>query len=192
MPDGRRYFVMELLDGETLRERLVRAGTLGLPRCARIARQLAPRARGRAREGHRPSRSQARQRVPRRRCATSSALVKLLDFGIAKLARRATSSVERARTDRRDRRHADVHLARAGARLATIDWPRRHLLARLHRVRAAHRQAAVPGRDDVRDVQRARHRDAGRAVVDRRRRSPTRSTSSSSRCSRRTRSTARR
>ncbi len=61
LPDGRSYFVMERLDGESLRSRL-RKGPLTLGESCDILIQVADALRRRARAGHRSSRSQTRER----------------------------------------------------------------------------------------------------------------------------------
>ena len=58
--DGIRGLVLELVDGETLADRIAQ-GPLAIGEAVRIAAQIARGARGRARQGHRPSRSEARQ-----------------------------------------------------------------------------------------------------------------------------------
>ena len=58
--EGAPYVVTELLQGETLRERLLR-GPVPLLQALDWAGQIAPRARRGARPRHRPSRSQSRR-----------------------------------------------------------------------------------------------------------------------------------
>ncbi len=64
--DGNPFLVTELLEGETLRSRLER-GPLSPRKAVDAALQMALGTRGRAREGHRPSRPQARQHLPHAR-----------------------------------------------------------------------------------------------------------------------------
>ena len=64
--ERRRALVMELVDGPTLADSIARGRCRSTRRCA-IARQIADGARCRARAGHRPSRSQARQYQSARR-----------------------------------------------------------------------------------------------------------------------------
>ena len=66
--DGQIYLVMELLQGETLRDR-VKSGALAPRKAIEIARPDRARSRRRAREGHRPSRSETREHLPARRRA---------------------------------------------------------------------------------------------------------------------------
>ena len=61
--DGHPYLVCELLEGETLRERL-HAGALPPARAIDIGDPGGPRARGRPRQGGRAPRPQAREPVP--------------------------------------------------------------------------------------------------------------------------------
>jgi len=85
MPDGRRYFVMELLAGKTLRDH-VRAGRSSLPEMARIVRTLARALEAAHGKGivHRDLKPENVILVD---MGDEPALVKLLDFGVAKLAR---------------------------------------------------------------------------------------------------------
>ncbi len=85
MPDGRRYFVMELLAGKTLREH-VRAGRSSLGEMARIVRTLARALESAHGKGivHRDLKPENVILVD---MGDDPSLVKLLDFGVAKLAR---------------------------------------------------------------------------------------------------------
>jgi len=96
MPDGRRYFVMELLNGKTLRE-VVRAGKLSLPEMARVVRTLA-RALEAAHAHGIVHRDLKPENVILVDMGDEPALVKLLDFGVAKLAGENEASEERAPT----------------------------------------------------------------------------------------------
>ena len=85
MPDGRRYFVMEWLKGETLRARIA-AGRPELTETCRIVRQLARALQAAHDKGviHRDLKPDNVFLVEMR---DEPSQVKLLDFGIAKLAR---------------------------------------------------------------------------------------------------------
>ena len=84
MPDGRSYFVMEWLQGETLRERIAR-GPMGVPEVCRVVRQLARALEAAHEKGviHRDLKPDNVFLVEQR---YDDPRVKLLDFGIAKLA----------------------------------------------------------------------------------------------------------
>ena len=84
-PDGRSYFVMEWLKGETLRERIARA-RLDLPEVCEVVRPLARALEAAHEQGviHRDLKPDNIFLVDVRGDAP---LVKLLDFGIAKLTR---------------------------------------------------------------------------------------------------------
>ena len=61
--DGAPYIVSELLQGETLRDRMA-TGALGVRKSVELRGPDRARPRGRAREGHRPPRPQAGEPVP--------------------------------------------------------------------------------------------------------------------------------
>jgi len=84
MPDGRRYFAMEWLVGETLRERL-RRGRMSLPAMARTVKSLA-RALEAAHDKGVIHRDLKPENIFLADIAHDEPLVKLLDFGVAKLA----------------------------------------------------------------------------------------------------------
>ncbi len=84
MPDGRLYFVMEWLIGETLRERL-RRGPCSLTQMARLMRSLA-RALEAAHDKEVIHRDLKPENIFLADIAHEEPLVKLLDFGVAKLA----------------------------------------------------------------------------------------------------------
>jgi serine/threonine protein kinase len=85
MPDGRSYFVMEWLNGETLRDRIGRA-TLNVSAVSKIVRPLA-RALEAAHEKGVIHRDLKPDNVYLVNVRGEEPTVKLLDFGIAKLAR---------------------------------------------------------------------------------------------------------
>ncbi len=85
MPDGRRYFVMELLVGKSLRE-VVRAGKVSIGEMSRIVRTLARALEAAHQKGivHRDLKPENVMLVD---MGDEPAFVKLVDFGVAKLAR---------------------------------------------------------------------------------------------------------
>jgi serine/threonine-protein kinase len=92
LPDGRPYFVMELLEGEDLGRRLEQRGRLSLDEAAPIVRQIldALEAAHEASVIHRDLKPD-NIFLARRRDGTEQ--VKLLDFGIAKLRRDGAQSM---------------------------------------------------------------------------------------------------
>ena len=95
---GRAYLVLELVEGETLAERLAR-GPLPLDEALAVARPDRRRARSRARARHRAPRPQARQRQ-----VAPGGAVKVLDFGLAKSAPELARAPRRTRSRRPSRR----------------------------------------------------------------------------------------
>ena len=85
MPDGRSYFVMEWLKGDTLRARIA-AGRMDLTEMARLVRQLA-RALQAAHDKGVIHRDLKPDNIFLVEMTDEPTTVKLLDFGIAKLAR---------------------------------------------------------------------------------------------------------
>ena len=113
LPDGRRYFVMEWLQGEPLRDRIARGPMPADEVCAvlrplTLALSAGPRARGD------PPRRQAGQRDPRRGSRRSGGR------DAARFRHREARRARELRTDRRRRsdRDADLHATGAGAGLA--------------------------------------------------------------------------
>ena len=162
LPDGRSYFVMEWLQGETLYERLWKQhGPLPLTDVINVLDQICDALEATHDKGiiHRDLKPANVFLCPVR---GRRELVKLLDFGVAKLAH--IESSPRWTSRRLRRRHARVHLARAGARQGRRR-AHRSLLARRHGLRDGARAAAVhqrqPGRRHpdapVRDAAAAEH-----------------------------------
>jgi serine/threonine protein kinase len=85
MPDGRHYFAMEWLKGETLRDRLHRVGPMTLEEMAHVIRNLA-RALEAAHEKGIIHRDLKPENVFLVEMRDEPLHVKLLDFGVAKLA----------------------------------------------------------------------------------------------------------
>ena len=114
---GTPYIVMELLEGESLSDRVERLGTLPPAQVARVLTQVARAADARTCGGHRAPRSQA--------CRTSSwsrddgeEIVKVLDFGIAK-SDSALVGRDHRHADGRGDGHAALHEPGAGRRQQT-------------------------------------------------------------------------
>ena len=130
--EGRPYIVFEYVEGETLKERIRRAGPAAGHRGGRVRDRDRPGARRGARPAHRPPRRQAAERPDRR-------------GGLGQGHRlRDRPDARRGGTDRRRAGARDdrLRLARAGARPAG-DRPVRPVLARNRAVRDAHRRGAA-------------------------------------------------
>jgi serine/threonine protein kinase len=90
LPGGEAYIVMELVEGETLSERLTAAGALHVREAVLIARQVADGIES-AHEGGIVHRDLKPSNIIISRDHRGTALVKVLDFGIAKLKETSTT-----------------------------------------------------------------------------------------------------
>jgi serine/threonine protein kinase len=93
LPGGESYIVMELVEGETLGERLAPAGALPLREAVAIARQIADGVESAHRVGviHRDLKP---SNIVVTRDQRGEPLVKVLDFGVAKLKGQATGRLD--------------------------------------------------------------------------------------------------
>ena len=147
--EGVPYVVTELLEGETLRERLS-AGALRPGKALEYAVQIA--------EGLGAAHDKGivhRDLKPENLFLTKDGRVKILDFGLAKLrdhverdvaGRVGEGDAHERDGDGNDRGHGGLHVARAGAG-ASRGSPLRRLLLRSGAVRDADGAASVPWRD---------------------------------------------
>ena len=156
---------MEMAEGETLGHRIL-SGPLPIEDAIIIARQVAEALEARARQEHRPSRSQASEhqdRCARQRSARQGARLRSRESDVDRcgIERRAPAVVTNdhlpgeSHTRRRRARHRRVHGARAGARPQRRS-SRRHLGIRMRAVRDADGPARVRRRRGRRRS-RARH-----------------------------------
>lgn len=105
--DGRLYIAFELIEGETLNERLVR-GQLSIPHALDVARQIL--------EGLAHAHDAGvihRDLKPRNVMVTASGLIKILDFGLGKFVRRQPTAFESTTTS---------GLSAAGFLLGTVGY----------------------------------------------------------------------
>ena len=159
--DGLTFLTMELLPGETLAERLTRAGRLSPGRGASARRADGRRPRRRARSRRDPPRLQERQRDARPRRPAPGRHARRR-HGLRPRAQQPPRRTLRRSPDR-DRgrpRHARLHGARAD-RGQGAHARRRHLRARDRDVRDGHGRAPVRGRHPP--VGRAEKAQGGRA-----------------------------
>jgi hypothetical protein len=93
LPGGESYIVMELVEGETLGERLAAAGALPLREAVQVARQAADGVEGAHRGGvvHRDLKP---SNIVVSRDHHGAPLVKVLDFGVAKLKGQTTGRLD--------------------------------------------------------------------------------------------------
>jgi hypothetical protein len=96
LPGGESYIVMELVEGETLSERLAAAGALPLREAVLVARQVADGVESAHRGGvvHRDLKP---SNIVVARDHHGSPFVKVLDFGVAKLKGQTTGRLDTAR-----------------------------------------------------------------------------------------------
>ena len=161
--DGvQHYIVMEMLEGQTLKQLHRRQAAAARRRSARSRHPDRRRARRRAREGHRPPRHQAGQhlRHARRatpRCSTSasrsSARAGTAGRGRGALPTAATARSRAADQPGQRRRHHRLHVARAGARRGRRR-PHGSVLARPRAVRDGDGPAGVHRSDVGADLRR--------------------------------------
>ena len=83
LPDGRPFYVMELLEGTDLRSMLTERGRFRPAEVLEILEPVCSALQAAHDHGHRPPRPQGQQHLHQQRPAKR--VVKLLDFGIAKL-----------------------------------------------------------------------------------------------------------
>ncbi len=154
----RPYIAMELLEGEDLGARLRREGRLSMSATARILTQ-ASKALRRAHEAGIIHRDLKPGNVFLARFDDDE-VVKVLDFGVAKMRRAGAIDEQPRHPDRHRLRIAHLHEPGAGARRARPRPPDRPLVAGGHRLPRDHRREALPGRVDRRPRHQALHRPA--------------------------------
>ena len=143
--DGAPYIVMEYLVGENCADAARARGPLPVPRAADLVAQACRGRRGRARGRDRPPRSQARRTCSWPDAATARDLLKVLDFGIAKLQALDEASVGDAARARS--LGTACYMSPEQARGAgEVDAAHRRLVAGRRALRAARGPEAVRGR----------------------------------------------
>ena len=162
------YIVFEFVEGETLKDRIRRAGRLPIGEAVAYAIEIA-RALGAAHD----RRIVHRDVKPQNVLIDEEGAAKVTDFGIARTLDRGGPDGRRPRAG-----HHRLRLARAGPRpaVAAVERP---LLAGRRAVRDAHRRRALPRREPGRGGDEARARRAARRAAAPRPRCPARSPRSS-------------
>ena len=163
--EGRPYIVLEFVEGETLKERLRRAGRLPMDEAIAYAIEIA-RALGCAHAHHIVHRDVKPQNV----LLDGDGSAEVTDFGIASHARRG--GPHRRRATSLGTPHY-MSPEQALAKRTIVNGQHGHLLARRRAVRDARRRRAIPRRDAGVGGDEARARGhAGPAVRDGRRPRP--------------------
>ena len=168
LEDGRPFIAMEMLEGESLYERMARIRIIAVRSTVQIIRPLLQGAHEGPRRWHHPPRSQAREHLPRHRRGGR---------GDRQDPRFRPRQVLRAARHRREGepphargrglRDAGVHEPRAGEGAGLGRPPRRSVGARLHDVRVSHRPPGVEHRSGRgHDLRRHRHRHHAGAEPD--------------------------
>ena len=149
--DGRPFIVMELLEGETLRERLSK-GPVTNDQLRRVGQRDQRRPRSRAPPRHRPPRPEAGEPVRHEPRSDQDPRLRPREAAPGRTRRRGDA--HRVPDDGGPgARHRELHVARAGARRGG-GRAHRHLLVRRRDVRDGDGSAAVQGRDVRGDLRR--------------------------------------
>ncbi len=145
--DGKQFIVFELIEGDNLKELVERGGPLPVRRALELGLEVGRALAFAHGQGLDPPRREAAERAAERRRPRQGD--RLRDRPLARR-RRPDGDGHRAR-------HEPLHRARAGSRRAGRR-PDGHLLVRRRPLRAAHRRAAVPGRQLPHRCDEARQR----------------------------------